>query len=126
MDVRPAIVLAETAFELVGVSVLIVGSSIALVRCAVALLRGQSLSDAYRSLRQGVARAILLGLEFLVAADIVRSVALDPTFESVGVLGLLVVIRTFLSWTLEVEITGEWPWQRNEPAAGAAGTTREL
>ena len=53
-----------------------------------------------------------VGLEFLVAADIIRSVAIDPTFQSVGVLGLIVLIRTFLSWSLVVEITGGWPWQR--------------
>jgi uncharacterized membrane protein len=56
-------------------------------------------------------RVLLLGLELPVAADIVRSVALEPTLDSVGVLGLLVVIRTFLSWSLIVEIEGRWPWQ---------------
>jgi uncharacterized membrane protein len=54
----------------------------------------------------------VLGLELLVAADIINSVAISPTFASVGVLGLIVLVRTFLSWVLEVEINGEWPWQR--------------
>ena len=58
-----------------------------------------------------IARALLLGLEILVAADIVRTVALEATLQSVIVLGLLVVIRTFLSWSLTVEIEGRWPWQ---------------
>jgi len=58
-----------------------------------------------------VGKSILLGLELLVAADIIRSVAIDPTFASVGVLGLIVAVRTFLSWSLEVEINGKWPWQ---------------
>ncbi len=67
---------------------------------------------AYRSYRQGVGRAILLGLEFLVAADIIRTVAVSPTFRGVGVLALIVAIRTFLSFTLELELEGRWPWQR--------------
>jgi uncharacterized membrane protein len=62
--------------------------------------------------RQSLGRVILLGLELLVAADIIRTVATSPTFTSVGVLGLIVVIRTFLSYSLEVEINGRWPWQR--------------
>jgi uncharacterized membrane protein len=62
--------------------------------------------------RQRLGRTLLIGLEILVAADIVRTVALDPTFESVAVLGMLVVIRTFLSWALVIEIERRWPWQR--------------
>jgi uncharacterized membrane protein len=57
---------------------------------------------------------MLLGLEILVAADIVRTVALEATLESVGILGLLVLIRTFLSWSLDVELEGRWPWQARE------------
>jgi uncharacterized membrane protein len=72
--------------------------------------------------RERLGRTLLLGLEILVAADIVRTVALDPSPESVAVLGLLVVIRTFLSWALVVEIEHRWPWQRSaEPRADAAG-----
>jgi len=56
-------------------------------------------------------KALLLGLEILVAADIVRTVVLEPTLQSIAVLGLLVLIRTFLSWALVVEIEGRWPWQ---------------
>lgn len=97
MEVRPIIVLGATAFDLVGVSVTIVGSLIVLVQFARALVHRQPLTEIYRPMRQGIARAILLGLEFLVAADIIRSVALEPTFESVGVLGLIVLVRTFLS-----------------------------
>ena len=57
---------------------------------------------------------ILLGLEFLVAADIIRTVAIEPTFTSLGVLGLIFLIRTFLSFSLELEITGRWPWQSGD------------
>jgi uncharacterized membrane protein len=66
----------------------------------------------YRQLKVRLGRALLLGLEILVAADIVRTVALEATLQSVAVLGLLVLIRTFLSWALVVEIEGRWPWQR--------------
>ena len=66
-----------------------------------------------RDYRQGVGRVILLGLEILVAADIIRSVAVTPTFTSVGVLALIVLIRTILSFSLEVELEGRWPWQRD-------------
>lgn len=69
--------------------------------------------DYYRRFRQDLGRGILLGLEFLVAADIVRTVALTPTLESVLVLGIIVMIRTFLSIALQVELEGTWPWQRS-------------
>jgi uncharacterized membrane protein len=112
MDARPIIVLGQTAFEVGGVSVLIIGALIALVRALAELIDRQSAAKIYTAFRQNLARSILLGLELLVAADIIRSVAVDPTFESVGVLALLVLVRTFLSWSLEVEIAGTWPWQR--------------
>ena len=67
--------------------------------------------DHYQNLKVSLGRALLLGLEILVAADIIRTVALEATLESVAVLGLLVLIRTFLSWALVVEIEGRWPWQ---------------
>ena len=68
-------------------------------------------AEAYTQLKVSLGRSLLLGLEILVAADIVRTVALEATLESVAVLGLLVLIRTFLSWALVVEIEGRWPWQ---------------
>ena len=73
----------------------------------------------YSRFRRVLGRAILIGLELLVAADIIRTVAVTPTIESVSVLGLIVLIRTFLSWSLEVEISGRWPWQKW--AAGRRG-----
>jgi uncharacterized membrane protein len=85
----------------------------------VALLRvglGPPTTDVYRRFRQDLGRGILLGLEFLVAADIIRTVAVTPTLQSVAVLGLIVVIRTFLSMALQVEVEGRLPWQR--PPAG--------
>jgi uncharacterized membrane protein len=112
MDTQYGITLVELGFELAGTSALVIGSAVALVRFIATLLRDRTHPMAYRALREGIGRAILLGLEFLVAADIIRSVALEATFQSIAVLGLLVLIRTFLSWSLEVEIDGEWPWQR--------------
>ena len=71
---------------------------------------------AIRQLKIHLGRALLLGLETLVAADIVRTVALEATLESVAILGLLVLIRTFLTWALVVEIEGRWPWQPEREA----------
>jgi uncharacterized membrane protein len=77
---------------------------------------------AARTYRERLGSALLLGLEILVAADIIRTVALAPTLESVTVLGILVVIRTFLSWSLVVEIEGRWPWQaRTTTEQGGTG-----
>jgi uncharacterized membrane protein len=94
----------------VGVVVIVIGLLIA----AGLFLAQRDRSDAYRTFRQQVGKAILLGLEFLVAADIIRTVAVAPTFESVGVLALVVAVRTFLSFTLDVELTGHWPWQSRQ------------
>ena len=76
-------------------------------------------TDRYRIYRQGIGRAVLLGLELLVAGDIIRTVAVSPSFRSAGVLALIVAIRTFLSFTFEVELEGRWPWQH--PAATRPG-----
>jgi uncharacterized membrane protein len=103
---------AETvslAIDAIGILVIVLGLLIAVSRFAAS---GRRISNPYRRLRQDLGRGILLGLEFLVAADIIRTVAVTPTFESVAVLGLIVVIRTFLSFALEVELEGRWPWQR--------------
>jgi uncharacterized membrane protein len=90
-----------------GVVVIVVG----LVIAAGLFFAQRDRSDAYRTFRQQVGKAILLGLEFLVAADIIRTVAVEPTFQGVGVLAVVVAVRTFLSFTLDVELEGRWPWQ---------------
>ncbi len=97
--------------EIAGVALILGGAAAATVRFVVRWLT-IGLSDAYREYRQHLGRAILLGLEFLVAGDIINTVAVDPTFRSVGVLAGIVAIRTFLSFSLEVEIEGRWPWAR--------------
>jgi uncharacterized membrane protein len=99
------------ALDVVGVVVIIAGGAISAAGF-VRNIRLQSGSDAYRALRASLGRSILLGLEVLVAADIIRTVAASPTFESVGVLAGIVLIRTFLSFSLEVELEGRFPWQR--------------
>ncbi|GAA4197066.1 DUF1622 domain-containing protein [Microbacterium oryzae] len=79
----------------------------------------QRKQNVYGRFRRFLGRSILLGLELLVAADIIRTVAVTPSLDSVAVLAVIVVIRTFLSWSLELEITGRWPWQK-APASETA------
>jgi len=71
----------------------------------------QQVGDAYKRFKDKIGKTLLLGLEFLVAADIIRTVALSPTLYNIAVLGVLVLIRTFLSWSIVVEIDGKWPWE---------------
>ena len=99
------------AIDGVGVAVIAIG---ALISAAGAVSRlNRRTADVYRVFRQQLGRSILLGLEFLVAADIIRTVAVTPDARSVAVLGGIVLIRTFLSFSLELEVTGYWPWQKN-------------
>ena len=95
--------------DLAGMFIIAVGLIVVTFRFLRALVSGQA--NAYSNYRSGIGRTLLLGLEFLVAADIIRTVATTPTFTSVGVLAAIVVIRTFLSWSLLLEIEGRWPWQ---------------
>lgn len=105
------------AVDVLGVATMIAGIGVA---AALALHERGRLDAAavYRGFRRRLGRSILLGLELLVAADIIRTVAISPTFESVGVLALIVAIRTFLSFALEIELEGRWPWQRATPPGG--------
>jgi uncharacterized membrane protein len=96
-----------------GVVVIVAGSIFASAVFGRAVIGRQAGDDAYRQYRQRVGRSILLGLEFLVAADIIRTIAVAPTFRGVGVLAIIVLVRTFLSFTLEVELEGRWPWQKH-------------
>lgn len=107
----PLIHLATRITEYAGVGIIIIGAAAALAMFLMALMGGDA-ERAYRDLRSRLGRSILLGLEFLVAADIIATVAIEPTLESVLVLGGIVLIRTFLSVSLEVEIDGRWPWQK--------------
>jgi uncharacterized membrane protein len=98
-------------FEAVGVAVLVTGGVVAFARAALDLTQ-RDRAGTYTRLRSFFGRTILLGLEILVAADLIRTVAVDPSLENVGVLAIIVLIRTFLSFSLDVEIEGRWPWRR--------------
>jgi uncharacterized membrane protein len=91
---------------------------LAVSRGAVRYLFHLSEPGAFESYKFQLAKALLMGLELLVAADVVRTVALEPSLTNVAILGLLVVVRTLLSWSLSVEIEGCWPWQRRTELKG--------
>ncbi|MBG6184361.1 putative membrane protein [Arthrobacter sp. CAN_A214] len=110
------------AVDAAGVVAIVIGAAVATLLAAMALLRRGAGNDVYEQYRRRLGRSILLGLELLVAADIIRTVAVTPTFESVGVLALIVLIRTFLSFSLELEITGRWPWQKQPTTPPALNT----
>jgi uncharacterized membrane protein len=110
-DFQDAVDAISKVIDAAGVVVIVAGLLIATgVFLAGRDTRSQP-AVAYRAYRQHVGRAILLGLEFLVAADIIRTVAVDPSFRGVGILAIVVAVRTFLSFTLDVELGGRWPWQ---------------
>ncbi len=115
MTFKDAVAWSAEFLEGAGVFSMLAGALFAGVR-AVVVWRRLAGTDAFRSFRENLGQAILLGLEFLVAADIVRTVVEEPTLLNVTVLGLVVIIRTFLSFTLQVELEGVWPWRRGRPA----------
>ena len=102
---------AALAIEVLAVAIIVVAIFYATIRYLLQTVLHPQAEDGYQQLKVSLGKSLLLGLEILVAADIVRTVALDSTLDSVAVLGLLVLIRTFLSWSLVVEIEGRWPWQ---------------
>lgn len=108
--------------EAVGIAIIVLGALAATLHGARQLLRSGASSRLYETYRANLGRAILLGLEFLVAADIIGTVAVEPTLRNLTVLAVIVAIRTFLSFSLEVEIQGRWPWQqgRDESAPTAS------
>jgi uncharacterized membrane protein len=110
MPLREFVELAGNGAEIAGVVLIIGGLIFASVRYA--LTAAPAGESRYTRYRHDMGRAILLGLEVLVAADIVRTVAFTPTMDSVIVLAMIVAIRTFLSWSLALELDGRWPWQR--------------
>jgi uncharacterized membrane protein len=102
----------STGIEVVGVGIIVIGAAAATLVFLHGGLVAVGWPAAFRRYRANLGRGILLGLELLVAADIIGTVAVTPSFENLGVLALIVLIRTFLSFSLEVEIEGRWPWQR--------------
>jgi uncharacterized membrane protein len=107
-------------FEVAGVAILVVGTLLAFASAALGLRRGGG-RTAYQRARQGVGRAILLGLEVLIIADIVLTITVDQTLDSALTLGLIVLVRTFLSFSLEIELEGALPWRRGSREQRPAG-----
>ncbi len=116
--IKPAAAWCAAVLEGIGIGLITLLAVHALVTAAARLLKKQPGVRTYRDLRQSLGRGILLGLEFLIAADIIYTVAIELTFETIGALAVVVLIRAFLSLTLEVEIEGKWPWRRH-PQDGA-------
>ena len=109
--------------EAAGVLTILAGALLATL-WYLARLRSMTRIAAYREFRSDLGRSIVLGLEFLIAGDIIRTVTVTPTLESVAVLVVIVLIRTFLTITLELEIEGRWPWQRSEITREMGGVPR--
>ena len=109
-----ALKLVTRAIEVGGIAVIVLGLMGSTIAVLWQMFRGRPGSDAFNLYRSNLGRAILLGLEFLVAADIINTVAIEPTLQSLFILGGIVLIRTFLSFSLEVEIEGRWPWERHK------------
>lgn len=122
---RSIMTVVGAGFDAIGVAVIAAGALLAAVR---GLVRPPvEPNERYRRFRQDLGGAIVLGLEFLVAGDIIRSVVVAPSLENVVVLGLVVLIRTFLSFALQWELHGGWPWRAatttGAPSAGGAADT---
>lgn len=111
MDANSLIELGSITLELLGVGIIALGALYSTINAVVLLSKRVPGSEVFRCYRQQLGSGILLGLELLVAADIINTVVIEPTLPSVGALAIIVLIRTFLSFTLEVEMTGRWPWQ---------------
>ena len=109
--VTPVAAWCAMLVETLGIGIITWIALYSLFRAAIRLLKHEDKGEVFRELRQRLGGGILLGLEFLIAADIIHTVAVEATIESVGVLAMIVLIRTFLSFALEVELTGRWPWQ---------------
>jgi uncharacterized membrane protein len=124
MDIRGLVETVGLAVDAAGVAVIVAAIVVAAAAFGRNVRNGEPFDDSYRGLRQSIGRGVLLGLELLVAGDIIRTVAIAPTFAGVGVLGLIVAIRTFLSFSLEVELTGRWPW--GHPASPVPSEVRSV
>jgi uncharacterized membrane protein len=115
--IDPAILrIVISAIELAGVAVIVLAAVVATAIYVRGGLGHGAWATGFQPFRATLGRGILLGLEFLIAADIIRTITLDPTLDSLIVLGGIVLVRTFLSLSLQVEIDGRWPWQAKQPA----------
>jgi uncharacterized membrane protein len=112
--VEPLAEWCAALIEATGIALITLAALYALFFAIYRWLQKRDIVTAFDKSRQHLGQGILLGLEFLVAADIIHTVAIELTFTSVGVLTIIILIRTFLSFTLDVELTGSWPWQKEE------------
>jgi uncharacterized membrane protein len=113
------------AIEYVAVAIIAGMVGYSTIRFFVFLIVKRNAADAnYREYKHTLGKGLLLGLEILVAADVIRTVALEPTFQNIATLGLLVLVRTFLSWALVVEVEGRWPWQPDHRGAKSGGHSK--
>ncbi len=113
---------AVRVFELVGVAILVVGSAIAFVVYGLQLWRGVTRLVAFTALRAQLGRSILLGLEVLVVADIVRTIVVEPTLESAMTLGVIVLVRVLLSFAIDIEVDGVVPWHKRDGSTTSPGS----
>jgi uncharacterized membrane protein len=113
-SVKPIAAWCAAFIETIGISIITLFALYALINAGRRLLTNEQQNLIYQDLRQLLGRGILLGLEFLIAADIIYTVAVELTFRTIGALAIVVLIRTFLSLTLEVEMSGRWPWQKDQ------------
>ena len=122
VETQEIIFVISEVIDFAGVAIIALGALLGIIRCAQDLLRQERAVDVYSRLRTFLGRSLLLGLEFLVAGDIIKTVAIEPTFDSVIVLAIIVLVRTVLSLSIDVEIDGRWPWQ----AAQRVGATEVI
>jgi uncharacterized membrane protein len=117
VETQEIIVVISEVIDFAGVVIIALGALLGVILCAQDLLHRERAVDAYSNLRTFLGRSLLLGLEFLVAGDIIKTVAIEPTFDSVIVLAIIVLVRTVLSLSIDVEIDGRWPWQAAQQAS---------
>ena len=129
VQIREWIEIAAQSIEALAVAIMIFFISIGTIRWVLHSFKelvGGKIVGGYERYRVALGKTLLVGLELLVAADIIRTVALDLTLKNIGLLGALVVVRTFLGWTLTVEVEGHWPWQKEKHfPPGTGGEAKE-
>jgi uncharacterized membrane protein len=125
VETQEIVFVISEVIDFAGVAIIALGALIGIILCAQGLLRQEQALDAYSRLRTFLGRSLLLGLEFLVAGDIIKTVAIEPTFDSVIVLAVIVLVRTVLSLSIDVEIDGRWPWEAaRQPGVTEAAPAR--
>ncbi len=117
-NIRNWIEIVSLLIELLAVAIIVTAIVYASVQAAMEGLTHKPFDDTYARYKASLGKSLLLGLEILIAADVIRTVALEPSLTSVTVLGVLIVIRTFLSWSLILEMEGRWPWQAKRETPG--------